>query len=294
VPYMVTGDYYYMSELAFAASHNNLWSNPVYRGLSEGLIDGGHAQTRGKAWTLRDMANAAWLLPDHYPLKAEFKASVENSLADWNKKYTNNPAANPLAMMNSGATYPIVDAQKRRTGEKGMAPWMHNFLTWSAGHAAELGFDGAAEFRNWLAQFEIGLMTDWQANPTHGYCWLKAAVYTLIVKDANGNWLPNYQAAYAATFPSLVGMVCNSPEMIAAISKSENQPWKAGQLSGYAYSATGFPSNLQIGLAAAADSPLPKAKEAWDLFDSRSVKPTGATAYNNYPNFAVIPRSLRK
>jgi hypothetical protein len=89
-------------------------------------------------------------------------------------------------------------------------------------------------------------------------------------------------------------MACNSPEMIAAISKSENQPWKAGQLSGYAYSATGFPSNLQIGLAAAADSPLPKAKEAWDLFDSRSVKPTGATAYNNYPNFAVIPRSLRK
>ena len=293
VPYMVTGDYYYMSELAFGASHNNLWSNPVFRGLSKGLIDGSHAQTRGKAWTLREMANAAWLLPDHYPLKAEFKASVENSLADWNQKYTNNPNANPLAMMDSGATYPIVNAQNQRTGEKGMAPWMHNFLTWSAGHAAELGFDGAAEFRNWLARFEIGLMTDWQANPTHGYCWLKAAAYTVIVKDASGNWIPNYQAVYAATFPSLVGLACNSPEMIAAISKAEKQPWKAGQLSGYAYSATGFPSNLQIGLAAAADSALPQAQEAWNLFNSRSVKPIGTTAYNNYPNFAVIPRSVQ-
>ncbi|WP_449423401.1 hypothetical protein, partial [Rhodanobacter lindaniclasticus] len=29
----------------------------------------------------------------------------------------------------------------------------------------------------------------------------------------------------------------------------------------------------------------------WSLFDSRSVKPTGTNAYNNYPNFAVVPRS---
>src|SRR3546814_14126704 len=56
-------------------------SNPVYRGLSKGLIDESHAQTRGKAWVLREMANAAWLLPDHHPLKAEFNADVENSLA---------------------------------------------------------------------------------------------------------------------------------------------------------------------------------------------------------------------
>jgi hypothetical protein len=63
------------------------------------------------------------------------------------------------------------------------------------------------------------------------------------------------------------------------------------EMPGFAYAATGFPSNLQIGLAAAADSGLPNAQAAWELFESRSVKPSGKKAYNNYPNFAILPRS---
>ncbi|HKZ10785.1 MAG TPA: hypothetical protein VJL61_08765 [Rhodanobacteraceae bacterium] len=280
VPYMVTGDYYYMSELAFGASNNNMWPNEAYRGYSQGLIDGSHGQVRGKAWVLREMANAAWLLPDSYPLKAEFKADVENSLADWNAKYTNNPDANPLHLMTGGAVYSMNGGTRN-----GMAPWQHNFLTWSAGHAAELGFAGAIDFRNWLAKFEIGLMTDWQSDPTHGFCWVQAAAYNVQVKDSAGNWLPSYTAVYAATFPTLVGLACNSPAMSAITGRQE------GEMTGYPYSSTGYPANFQIGLASAADSGLPSALTAWAIFDSRSVKPSGSTSYNNYPNFAVIPRS---
>jgi len=287
VPYMVTGDYYYMSELAFGASHNELWSGEAYRGFSQGLIDASHSQVRGKAWVLREMADAAWLLPDGYPLKSEFTADVENSLADWNTKYTNNPNANPLGLMNADTVYSMHGGNNNA-----MAPWQHNFLTWSAGHAAELGFTGAAEFRNWLAKFEIGLMTDWQYNPTKGYCWLEASAYSVQVKDSSGNWLPSYTAVYAATFPTLVGLECNSPAMVDAMGSLEKQPWQAGEMHGYPYSTTGYPANFQIGIAAAADSGLPNAEAAWKLFDSRSVKPKAPDGYNNYPNFAVLPRSV--
>ena len=287
VPYMVTGSYYYMSELAFAASRNQIAPNPVYRGYSQGLIDGSYSQVRGKAWVLRQMADAAWLLPDNYPLKAEFNATVNNSLADWAQKYTNNPDANALGLVDSGHSYGMNGGTKNA-----MAPWMHNFFTWSAGHAAELGFAGAADLRDWLARFEVGLMTDWQANPTQGYCWLEASAYTLVVTDPTGkNYLPSYGAMYAATFPSLVGLACDSPAMVTAMGALEKQSWQAGKMHGYPHSATGYPANLQIGLAAAADSAVPNAQKAWNLFDSRSVKPHGTTAYNNYPNFAVIPRS---
>lgn len=136
-------------------------------------------------------------------------------------------------------------------------------------------------------------MTDWQSNSTQGYCWLEASAYTLVVTEPTGQtYLPSYSAIYAATFPSLVGLACNSPEMIAAMGALEGQPWQAGQMHGYAYSYTGYPANLQIGLAAAADSAVSNAHQAWSLFESRSVKPSGTTAYNNYPNFAVIPRSV--
>lgn len=287
VPYMVTGSYYYMSELAFAASLNEIWSNPEYRDYARGLIDRAHSQVRGKAWTLRQMADAAWLLPDDYPLKAEFKADVENSLADWNQQYTNNPNANPLGLLDSGHSYSVQGGSRNA-----MAPWMHNFFTWSAGHAAELGFAGAAQLRDWLAKFEVGLMTDWQANP-QGFCWLQASAYTLVVIEPNGKaYLPSYGAIYATTFPSLAGLACDSPAMVTAMGALEKKPWQAGRMHGYPESATGYPANLQIGLAAAADSAVPKAHEAWNLFESRSVKPSGTTAYNNYPNFAVLPRSV--
>ncbi|HJR10574.1 MAG TPA: hypothetical protein VJ823_04100, partial [Rhodanobacteraceae bacterium] len=286
VPYMVTGDYYYMSELAFGASLNDLWSNEGYRGFSQGLIDRSHGAARAKAWTLRNMAEAAYLLPDSYPLKAEFNAVVHNSLADWNAKYSNNPSANPLRIMDDSAVYSLNGGKRN-----GVAPWQHNFLTWSAGHAAELGFADAIPLRNWLAKFEIGLMTDWQNNSSQGYCWLEASAYAVQVKDASGSWLPSFTAAYAATFPTLVGLECNSPAMVTEMARLENKPWQAGEMHGYPYSSTGFPANFQIGIAAAADSGLPNAATAWSIFDSRSVKPSGSNAYNNYPNFAVLPRS---
>jgi hypothetical protein len=292
VPYMVTGSYYYMSELAFAASRNQLTSNPLYRDFSRGLIDKSYSQVRGKAWVLRQMVDAAWLLPDTYPLKAEFNASVHNSLEDWYTRYVTSESSNPLHLMDSGATYPVKDAAGKVTGEKGIAPWMHDFFTWSAGHAAELGFPKAAELRAWLSKMNIEIMTGWQSDPTHGFCWLLASGYTFVVKDAAGNWLPDYKAVYAATYPDLVGLECNSAAMVAEMAKQQKQPWKAGQMPGYAYSPTGFPANLQVGLAAAADSGLPKAHEAWAIFQSRSVQPEPPkNGYNNYPNFAILPRS---
>src|SRR5699024_5618438 len=118
VPYMVTGSWYYMSELAFGASHNEIWSNEGYRGHAKGLIDRAHQQIRGKAWVLREMANAAWLLPDRHPLKDEFTADVVNSLADWNRKYTRNPKRNPLHILKEGAIYDV-----NGTKDNGVAPW---------------------------------------------------------------------------------------------------------------------------------------------------------------------------
>jgi hypothetical protein len=79
--------------------------------------------------------------------------------------------------------------------------------------------------------------------------------------------------------------------MVTAMAGLEGQSWQVGEMHGYPYSATGFPANFQIGIAAATDSGLPNAQAAWSIFDSRSVKPSGSHSYNNYPNFAILPRS---
>lgn len=50
---------------------------------------------------------------------------------------------------------------------------------------------------------------------------------------------------------------------------------------------------MEVTFQRPADSGLPNAQKAWSQFDSRSVKPQGSTAYNNYPNYAVIPRFVQ-
>jgi hypothetical protein len=64
-------------------------------------------------------------------------------------------------------------------------------------------------------------------------------------------------------------------------------------MGGYPSSASGYAANFQIGLASAGDSGLPEASAAWNLFDSRSIKPSGSAGYNNNPVFSVIPRSVQ-
>jgi hypothetical protein len=57
-------------------------------------------------------------------------------------------------------------------------------------------------------------------------------------------------------------------------------------MTGYSAVTSGYPSNMQPALAAAADAYGAAGKTAWTLFMSRTVKPDYRTA----PQFAIVPR----
>src|SRR5699024_7744994 len=100
--------------------------------------------------------------------------------------------------------------------------------------------------------------------------------------------------AYRKSFPNLVGLNCNTQEYVNAWSSHTGKDHKIGEMRGYAYSPTGYPSNLQIGLAMAAESGVDGGKEAWRIFVNRAVKPDSPSkseySYRNTPKFAVLPR----
>ena len=91
----------------------------------------------------------------------------------------------------------------------------------------------------------------------------------------------------ALRFPELVGTRCNSARMRLRMANMEGTSYQAGEMVGYANSTTGFPANMQPGLAMAVDSGHPDGAAAWRIFEDRNVKPD----YDNLPNFAVVPRS---
>jgi hypothetical protein len=287
VPYMVTGDFYYLEELQFTASFIELNFNEAYRQHAKGRLRVAEAQVRGQAWGLRTLTDAAFITPDQDPLKKDFRDEVENNLQDYLDNVVGKPEKHPLHLLISKPPYKL-------HGEEhvGIATWQADFFTWAIGHAAEQGFAKAAALLNWFAKFQINMMTNWEDKPDGGYCWLMGSAYTLQIRDSRDNSeYTSLDEAYRKSFPQLAKLTCDTMPYLKQMKKLDGHTYQKGEMYGYADSATGYPSNLQIGLAMAAESDRTNARQAWEIFENRSVKPRSHKAYNNYPNFAVIPRN---
>ena len=276
VAYLVTGDWYYLEELKFWSDWIIFQQNPAYRGYAKGLIQ--DTQVRGQAWALRSLGYAAYILPDNDPFKSYLNRVVENNIQWYNQNYTDNPRTNALHILTNG--YAIVYPNQGKP-DTGIAVWQQSYFNWSVGNLVDLGFPGADKLSNWFSAFQINLMT------SPDYCWIVASAYELQVRDSKDS--PIYSSlrqAYEKTFPELKGVTCNTEEMAALLSKPHGYRYLKGVMVGYPYSPTGFVANFQIGLAVAADSNIPEARKAWDIFTHRQAKPN----YGDSPQFAIIPR----
>jgi hypothetical protein len=267
LPYLVTGDVYYLEELEFWAMYDAFSSNPGYRDNIKGLVRSD--QVRGQAWALRTLGEAAYIAPDADPLKADFQRIVKSNLDWYNAEYTDNRNANKLGFIANG--YAI--GYEKGTGT---APWMDDFFTSAIGHLAELGFNEAGRLLAWKVKFPIQRMT------APGTCWVNGAIYALIVRETvNAPFFTSLEQAYQASVPAEVkAQPCGSGGMAQALKL------KPGEMTGYSSSPTGFPSNMQPALAYAADAGGEVGREAWRRFMARSVKPDYGTA----PQFAIVPR----
>jgi hypothetical protein len=266
LPYMLTGDYYYLEELEFWAMWNAFSSNPGYRQAGKGLFQSD--QVRGQAWSLRTMADAAYIVPDQDSLKQAFLNILSNNLDWYNTNYTNNSQA-----MLGALTHGYAMSYNNGTG---LAPWQDDFFTAAVGHAAELGFTKASALLAWKARFPIQRMIG------AGACWIDGSIYAMTVRDtATGPFYATIGQAYAASHTPLIGaLACASAEMAAALGL------KVGEMSGYADIPTGYPSNMQPALAYSADAGGADGQRAWTVFMGRSVKPN----YSSEPQFAIVPR----
>jgi hypothetical protein len=277
VAYLVTGDWYYLEELKFWADWVEFWQNPKYRDYRTGLIN--HNTLRAQAWSLRTLGYAAYILPDSDPFKGYFNRVVKNNITWYNQNYTNDRSANKLHIITNGSlVYP-----NHGNAETGISTWQASFFTWAVGNLKDLGFAGADNLLNWVAPFQINLMT------SPDFCWIVASGYELRVRDTKDSPLyDSLRTVYAKTYPQLQGVSCGGSEMAALLSSPAGYQYAPNVMVGYPHSATGFPANFQIGLAAAADSRLTNAASAWTIFENRSVKP----GYTDAPQFAVIPRDV--
>ena len=288
LPYLLSGDYYYLEELQFWAASNPLATDPNNSGLGQGLVR--WQQLRGQAWSLRTLGHAAYITPDDHPLKGYFTRQLDNNLAYYHQIFV-------TAKPNRLGVYDGSGDKAFRINQS--APWQDDFLTWSFGHLVELGFTRALPILRWKAAYPVGRMS------APGYCWIQGAAYTLKIRDQpKAPVYPSFAALYQANFsgPTVriddgkkashpdgsryIDQPCASPQQAEWLSAALKRGWQPGRMSGYADSALGYPSNMQPALAAAVDTGVPDAAEAWRRFEARTVKPD----YSKSPQWAIIPR----
>ena len=269
LPYLVTGDYYYLEELQFWTMFDLFQSNPGYRATDKGLFH--QTQVRAQAWSLRDLSYAAFITPDVDPFKKQFEKFMADNLDWYNGTYQRTGSQVNIF----GA---LVDRNAREyLNQTGIAPWQDDFFTSAVGRAVELGFVKAKPLLAWKAQFPIKRMTD------PGYCWIAAGVYAFKVSDqSDGPVYRDMAKAYLGSNPKEMTDLACASQMMASQLKLQ-----VGEMIGHSNEPEGFPSNMQPALALSVYSGVAGAAEAWKLFMSRSVKPDFSSA----PQFAIIPRN---
>lgn len=279
LPYLVTGDYYYLEELQFWATYNVFMSNPGWRKNVQGLV--ADDQVRGQAWSMRTLGEAAYITPDSHPLKLHFLQILKSNLGYYNATFSGNVKANKLGVLDMKSAHVYAeDTDDNGEADKktAVAPWQDDFFTQSIGHLVDLGFEDALPLLQWKSKFPMGRMND------EGFCWMLGANYTMAIRDTETSPVyDNFRKVYVATIgKKIAAMPCGSDELAKALGQ------KPGDMGGYSSTPIGYPSNMQPALAYAADYCGGPGNKAWARFMSRSIKPN----YSLSPQFAIVPRSV--
>ncbi len=176
LPYLLTGLAYYRDELEQQAAYVLLSNDPGYRGGSQGLFIGerGDAwlQVRALAWSLRTLANAAYVLPADDPLQAYFEEKLRANLKNLVDIYVVG-----RTMQVAGDVEGWVAGDNREIGAT--SPWQEDFLATVLDWINEMGYPDAGRLLAWMSNFLAGRFT----SASQGFDPIYGVAYFLVVSD---------------------------------------------------------------------------------------------------------------
>ena len=151
MPYLITGDRFYLDEMKHWA-HYTLTSYLAGRQGATGLIV--VQQVRGAAWGLRDLSDAAAYAPDDDRDKPYFISKLKNSLRFLDAR-AQSDTLDPL-----GSIYRINGYAPGSKVQSQVPQWQNNYLSWALHHVIGHGFgpDGSI-MRERIVKYQIKLLT---------------------------------------------------------------------------------------------------------------------------------------
>jgi hypothetical protein len=287
--YLVTGCLYFLEELQFTATANFLKNQNNYRGFTGGVFDTerGANTTRGAAWAIRTLAQAASATPDADPtLHSEFTASMEANVDFYYNKYVAPiPKPNEFGIVVPYTTY--------TSGQSYTASaWQQDFFTAAVGYALSLGLNltstGKTRLTNlfaWKAKSIIfrfgqaGVPSDWSYRDAGAYYIPISPAVSGQNWDSPAAWFSTAQQMYETrsheTTPADQPRVNSDPD---------------GPLRGANFpEATSYWGNLTPALAYAVEHGVSGADAAYAKFTGASNYNLLTESYASAPEWAISP-----
>lgn len=135
------------------------------------------AQTRGTAWFIRTIGQAAAIVPDDHANKSDLQAWLDSNAQYARDRSTDDPNA-----IDSAIGYPWTWSTYNPNAPLKVAPWMHHFWVAAMGHVSDLeplaDMTDFNRLRDWMYRGAVGILGD-----SSGYCFTLAGNYTLGISD---------------------------------------------------------------------------------------------------------------
>jgi hypothetical protein len=160
VPYLATGDRYYLDQTKLWGNFAMLSTWPIDRLMprgGEGILM--QNQIRGIAWGLRALGEATVATPDNDPDKAYFTARVRANLEALDR-YSREEFASfgPLEMVFPGK-WGTSTGSFTNGALVQFSPWMNQYVAWVLDYLGGMGFEPVAHLRDRVARFWVRLFT---------------------------------------------------------------------------------------------------------------------------------------
>lgn len=278
--YLLTGRWYFMEQVQFAATLDFLskGDHPVLRDGSKNLVKAcfGAWQTRACAWQWRTLVQALTVTADSdTALRKEFLASVEANIAYFHAVYVAQPN-NPFGWIQPGESYDYGFG----------APWQQDFVNAAVGYSACLGLPIAAAsatkldaFFRWKVRSSI-----MRLGPKDGFWYVNATPYTIGIspvggpdyEGGKGPWYPNDATVYKTSYTTVPDWF-GSTEGVLAPDKGEERAYRGNLMTAMAYA-------LRHGVSGAATAYL-RLLQASNFYKTRQ-------GFDTWPVWSVVPSQI--
>lgn len=254
LPYLLTGDRFYLEEMMFWASWNVLNQTVANRQGPLALIT--KDQIRAQAWILRSFGEVYRSLPDKHPMKQVYSKILENNLNRYFELYITQKLTSPLGAIT-------------HLGGTSTSPWQMDYFMTTMSLLAQNHDPHAQEILNWWGRFTVGRFL----SDDFGFCAARAAGNYWPIAKVDGTYMTTLKEVFELAYPDDVGKECDDIQI----------------KEGYPNSHTGYVAYARGALAAAENAGVPRAAEAYKKW--KSMTPLLDAAFASNPSWAISPRN---